>query len=61
MELDSGSSPGGPVYGGDGELTGTYRLDTSRSGMCDRLLTVLPELASFQRQRAMTLNHDWIP
>jgi hypothetical protein len=28
---NTGSIPGGPIYSADGELTGTYRLDTSRS------------------------------
>ena len=28
---NTGPPPGGPIYSADGELTGTYRLDTSRS------------------------------
>jgi hypothetical protein len=28
---NTGSTPGGPIYGADGELTGTFRLDASRS------------------------------
>jgi hypothetical protein len=28
---NTGPMPGGPIYSADGELTGTYRLDTSRS------------------------------
>ena len=28
---NTGPTPGGPIYGGDGELTGTFRLDASRS------------------------------
>ncbi|MCA1574646.1 MAG: hypothetical protein LC770_08950 [Acidobacteria bacterium] len=28
---NTGPLPGGPIYSADGELTGTYRLDTSRS------------------------------
>ncbi|MBA3515875.1 MAG: hypothetical protein H0T77_16050 [Pyrinomonadaceae bacterium] len=29
---NTGPVPGGPIHSADGELTGTYRLDTSRSG-----------------------------
>ena len=29
---NTGPMPGGPIYSADGELTGTYRLDASRSG-----------------------------
>jgi YmgG-like glycine-zipper protein len=28
---DTGQTPGGPIFGGDAQLTGTYSLDTSRS------------------------------
>ena len=44
--------PGGPIYGADGELTGTYRLDTARSAdvrqAADNATRNLP---SSQRQR----------
>jgi hypothetical protein len=49
---NTGSLPGGPIYGGDGELTGTYRLDASRSSdvqqAADNATRTLP---SGQRQR----------
>jgi len=50
---NTGPIPGGPIYSADGELTGTYRLDTSRSAdvrqAADNATRNLP---ASQRQRA---------
>ncbi|CAN5754818.1 hypothetical protein BH18ACI4_BH18ACI4_17530 [soil metagenome] len=49
---NNGPMPGKPIYSADGELTGTYRLDTSRSGdvrqVADNATRNLP---ASQRQR----------
>lgn len=49
---NTGSMPGGPIYSGDGELTGTYRLDTSRSADVRRTAeNATRNLPDSQRQR----------
>lgn len=49
---NTGPLPGGPIYGGDGELTGTYRLDASRSSDVQQAAdNATRSLPSGQRQR----------
>jgi YMGG-like Gly-zipper len=46
------STPGGPIYSADGELTGTYRLDSSRSADVRQSATnATRNLPAAQRQR----------
>ena len=49
---NTGSTPGGPIYSADGELTGTYRLDQSRSGNVQQAATnATRNLPANRRQR----------
>jgi hypothetical protein len=48
----TGSIPGGPIYGADGELTGTFRLDASRSANVQQAAeNATRDLPASQRQR----------
>jgi len=49
---NTGPIPGGPIYSADGELTGTYRLDTSRTADVRQAAdSATRNLPSSQRQR----------
>ena len=49
---NTGPTPGGPIYSADGELTGTYRLDTSRSADVQQAAdNATRNLPAAQRQR----------
>ncbi len=49
---NTGPAPGGPIYSADGELTGTYRLDTSRSADVQQTVNnATRNLPASQRQR----------
>ncbi|MCM3871817.1 MAG: hypothetical protein ND895_14135 [Pyrinomonadaceae bacterium] len=49
---NTGSAPGGPIYSADGELTGTYRLDTSRSADVEQSVNnATRNLPASRRQR----------
>jgi len=49
---NTGSTPGGPIYSAEGELTGTYRLDTSRSADVQQAAdNATRNLPASQRQR----------